>query len=158
MFHRFRYEAKYYRTLSRVPLHVRMKLDLAGAKISLADWLAFDFAERKVLCHLPCASDEEKAVFTAYLNFLSRKYRGLPVAPTEALDSSLWEQAAVPEPVRAKSAESNGIVTPKEWLGWQSPQRYALYKTAVSKSQPEAFADVLDELRHAKKIAAEADG
>ena len=154
MFHRFRYEAEYYSTLSRLPLYVRMKLDLTGVKVSLADWLAFDFAERTVLCHLPCASDEERAVFKAYLDFLSQKYRGAPVPLTEVLDSSLWEQAQVPEAVREKSAESNGIVTSKEWLGWETHQRYALYKTAVSKSQPEAFADVLDELRRTKNVAA----
>ncbi len=153
MFHRFRYEAEYYPTLSRLPLHVRMKLDVTGVKISLNDWLSFNFAERTVLCHLPCASDEEKAVFTAYLDFLSQKYSGAPVQMTEVMDSALWEQQSlVPEPVRKKSAES-GVVTTNEWLGWQSHQRYALYKTAISKSQPEAFADVLDELRQKRKLA-----
>src|SRR5437879_13659951 len=83
MFHHFRYEAEYYPTLSRLPLDVRMKLDVTGLKISLDDWLSFSFAERTVLCHLPCASDEEKSAFRAYLDFLSLKYRGAPVAVTE---------------------------------------------------------------------------
>jgi len=65
MFHHFRYEAEYYPTLSRLPLDVRMKLDVTGLKISLDDWLSFSFAERTVLCHLPCASDEEKSAFRA---------------------------------------------------------------------------------------------
>lgn len=154
MFHRFRYEAQYYPTLSRLPLHVRMKLDLTGTKISLNDWLSFGFEERMVLCHLPCASDDEKKAFVAYLDFLSRKYRDAPVALTEVVDSALWEQSLVPEPVREKSAESGSVVTAGEWLGWQWHQRYALYKTAISKSQPEVFADVLDELREARKLAA----
>jgi len=152
MFHRFSYEAEYYPTLSRLPLHMRMKLDLTGVKISLNDWLSISFAERAVLCHLPCASDEEKAVFTAYLDFLSQKYRGVPVQMTEIMDSALWEQSVVPEPVRQKSAAS-GVVTTSEWLGWQAHQRYALYKTAISKSQPEAFAGVLGELRQKRKLA-----
>ncbi len=84
---------------------MRMKLDLTGVKISLKDWLSISFAERTVLCHLPCASDEEKAVLTAYLDFLSQKYRGVPVQMTEIMDSALWEQSLVPEPVRKKSAE-----------------------------------------------------
>jgi hypothetical protein len=45
-------------------------------------------------------------------------------------------------------------VTIEEWRRWQPLQRYALYKTAISKSQPEAFADVLDELRAASTLAA----
>jgi hypothetical protein len=151
MFHRFRYEAEYYPTLSRLPLHVRMKLDVTGVKISLNDWLSFSFAERTVLCHLPCASDEEKVVFTAYLDFLSQKYRNVPVQMTEVMDRGLWEQSLVPEAVRKRSAELE-VVTATEWLGWQSHQRYALYKTATSKSQPEAFTDVLDELRQKRKL------
>ncbi len=154
MFHRFRYEARFYPTLSRVPLDVRMKLDLAGVKISLKDWLAFSFEERAALCHLPCAAEEERNVFTAYLNFLSAKYTGAPLAATEALNSALWESAAVPEAVRQKSLESGAAVGAEEWRNWDSHQRYALYKTAVSKSQPEAFADVLDELRRRAELAA----
>jgi len=154
MFHRFRYEASFYPTLSRVPLDVRMKLDLTGAKISLKDWLAFSFEERTVLCHLPCASEEERNVFTAYLNFLSSKYAGAPLTSTEVLDSTLWESSQVPEPVRQKSAESGGAVGAEEWRNWDSHQRYALYKSAISKSQPEAFADVLDELRRRGKCGA----
>ncbi len=106
MFHRFRYEAEYYPTLNRLPLHVRMKLDVAGLKISLDDWLSFSFVERTVLCHLPCALDEEKSAFRAYLDFLAKRYRGEPVSVTEAMDSALWEGSRVPGPVREKSSES----------------------------------------------------
>jgi hypothetical protein len=35
MFHRYNYEAEYYSALTRVPLDVRRKLDLAGIKIAL---------------------------------------------------------------------------------------------------------------------------
>lgn len=154
MFHRFRHEARYYPTLSRVPLDVRMKLDLTGAKISLNDWLSFGFEERTVLCHLPCSSEEEKSVFTAYLNFLSSKHTGASVGTTEALDAVLWDSMHVPEEVRQKSAESGSAVDDNEWRNWDSHQRYALYKTAVSRSQPEAFDDVLEELRRRGEFGA----
>jgi len=147
MFHRFRYEAEFYPTLSRLPLHVRMKLDIAGVKISLKDWLAYSFEERSVLCHLPVESAEECRVFAAYLDFLSRKYQGKPVEITEAMDSALWDGAQVPEPVAQKSAACSNTVDLSEWRSWQAHQRHALYKTAISKNQPEAFGGVLEELR-----------
>jgi hypothetical protein len=50
-----------------------------------------------------------------------------------------------------KSADSNAAVTPEEWAQWQNHDRYALYKTATSTSQPEAFALVLEELRGRRK-------
>jgi len=148
MFHRFRYESEFYPTLSRVPLHVRMKLDLTGIKISLNDWLAFSLEERTVLCHLPVDVAEEKQALVRYLDFLSRKYRGAPVATTEAINSSLWDDPnRIPGPVEQRSVEKNQSVTVEEWARWKSHQRYALYKTAISKSDPEQFFAVLAELR-----------
>lgn len=155
MFHRFRYEAEFYPTLSRIPLHVRMKLDVIGLKITLKDWLACSFEERSVLCHLPIESNEEKETFAAYLDFLSRRDKGQPVEVTVAMDSVLWNQTDVPAPVAQKSASCFNTITIEEWRRWQPLQRYALYKTAISKSQPEAFAVVLDELRASSKLAAE---
>ena len=147
MFHRFRYEAEFYPLLSRIPLHVRMKLDLTGIRISLKDWLAFDFAERAALCHLPCRLPDERQAFVEYLDFLSRKYCATPVVVTNASDSALWDRARLPEPVRKKSADSFQPVTPQEWSNWKFHERYALYKTAISQSQPDAFARLLEQLR-----------
>ena len=148
MFHRFRYESEFYPTLSRVPLHVRMKLDLIGVKISLSDWLSFSFEERTALCHLPVDINDEKQAFASYLDFLSRKYRGAPAAMTQALSSSLWDDPnRIPHSVAQKIVEKGQSVTGQEWARWKSHQRYALYKTAISKSDPEQFFAVLAELR-----------
>jgi hypothetical protein len=151
MFHRYRYEAEFYPMLNRIPLDVRMKLDLTGIKISLKDWLTCGIEERAVLCHLPVNTAEERQVFAAYLGFLSCKYRGQPAELTEVLDSNLWNSSEVPAPVTQKTASCFTNIMLDEWQTWEPHQRYALYKTAISKSQPEAFADILDELRTAKK-------
>ena len=63
MFHRFQYEKDFYPDLERLPLHVRMKLDLAGIKLSLKQWLAFHIEERTAICHLPVDHEDEKQVF-----------------------------------------------------------------------------------------------
>jgi hypothetical protein len=153
MFYRFGYEAEFYSALSRVPLHVRMKLDLIGIKISLKDWLAFSIEERTVLCHLPIDTNDERQAFCSYLDFLSNKYRGAPLTTTDVMNSSLWDPAEVPDPVLQKSVGMSPALTLAEWSHWQDHERYALYKTAVSKSQPEAFESILKELRNAKNCA-----
>ena len=128
-----------------------MKLDVTGVKISLKDWLAFDIEERNVLCHLPVETEEEKKTFASYLDFLSRRYRGGPVATTVAISNSLCNSALrVPAPVAGKNAPQTPPVTIEEWRRWKSYQRYALYKTALSKSDPEQFFAVLKELRELK--------
>lgn len=150
MFHRFRYEAEFYPSLSRIPLHVRMKLDLTGVKISLKDWLAWNLEERAALCHLPIESEEEQHIFADYIDFLCRRYRDKRAESAERLDCARWNVGGIPPEVARKSAACLNTVTLSEWQSWEPHQRYALYKTAVSKSQPEAFADILDELRSAK--------
>ena len=134
MFHRYQHESDIYPSLSRIPLDVRLKLDVTGIKIALTDWLAFSIEERTVLCHLPIETEEERQAFTSYLDFLSR--------------SSLWDNPhQVPEPIAAKSAPLTPPVTVNEWSRWKSYQRYALYKTALSKGDPGQFFAVLKELR-----------
>ena len=157
MFHQFQYESEYYPTLSRVPLDVRMKLDVTGTKISLRDWLALDFAERTVFCHLPIESAEERQAFVAYMDFLSHRYRNKSVETAAALNSALWSPSRVPEPVIEKSVSRAGAVTPEEWARWQSHERYALYKTATSTKQPEAFVQILAELRRSKSAQPKVD-
>jgi hypothetical protein len=152
MFHRYLYESDVYPSLSRIPLYVRMKLDLTGIKISLKLWLQFSIQERTVLCHLPVETEEEKRAFSAYVDFLSRRYSDASVATTVALSSSLWDTSNhVPAAVLDRSSGSGRAISLEEWTRWQSHQRYALYKTAVSKSDPQQFFDVLKELRELKR-------
>jgi hypothetical protein len=150
MFYRYQHESDIYPTLSRIPLHVRMKLDLTGIKIALKDWLAFSLEERTVLCHLPIDSDEEKQAFAAYVDFLSRRYCGIPPARTVAVSNSLWNGLEVPAAVADKRAAQTPPVTVDEWRRWKFHQRYALYKTALSQSDPAQFFAVLKELRETK--------
>lgn len=148
MFYRFAYESEFYATLSRVPMSVRMKMDLTGVKISLDDWLAFSFEERMVLCHLPVDTEEEKQVFISYLDFLSRGYCGGPMDLTQALDSSLWNDLSqVPPAVAEKSTLKGRGVAREEWTRWKFHERYAVYKTAIAKRDTEAFFALLSELR-----------
>jgi hypothetical protein len=150
MFYRFHYEKAFYPNLDRLPLHVRMKLDLAGIKLSLKQWLAFHIEERNAICHLPIEQEEEKQAFKDYVNFLSRRYCHAPAQELPPMEP-LWEFSDhVPAPVRERSGDNGKAVTLDEWIGWASHQRYALYKTAVSKSEPENFFAVLGELRKAE--------
>jgi hypothetical protein len=152
MFYRYQHESDIYPTLSRIPLHVRMKLDLTGIKLALKDWLAFSIEERTVLCHLPVESTEEKQAFASYVDFLSRHYRGAAVATTTAMSSSLWNNGLeVPVAVAGKRSTRTPPVTLEEWRRWKFHQRYALYKTALSQSDPEQFFALLKELRESKE-------
>lgn len=147
MFYRFEFEAEFYPTLERVPFHVRMKLDLAGVRVSLSTWRAFSLEERRALCHLPADTDEEKEVFAAFLAALAEARAGVEAERCPALDPDGWAAASVPDSVAVRSEREGVPVTPAEWSRWAAHERYALYKTALSKD-PELFRLALRELRH----------
>ncbi|MCY4487962.1 MAG: hypothetical protein OXF11_12740 [Deltaproteobacteria bacterium] len=146
MFYRFEFEAAFYPTLERLPFHVRMKLDVTGIRVSLNTWRAFSMEERWVLCHLPADTDEERRVFAAFLDALAHARAGVEAERCPVLDAAAWAAAAVPEAVAARSAAESTRVTPAEWSRWAGHERYALYKTALSKD-PELFQQALQELR-----------
>ena len=147
MFHRYQYEAEFYPTLSRLPLDVRRKLDLTGIKLSLKDWQSFSIEERTILCHLAVDSADEAQALSHYVDFLSRRYFGKATEKTTPLDPTLWQPSNVPQPVIERSTVLGQPVATDEWRHWPCHDRYALYKTAVSQSQPEAFEQVLRQLR-----------
>ena len=148
MFYRYRFESEIYPSLSRIPLHVRMKLDLTGVKISLKDWLVFSMEERGVLCHLPVETEEEKKNFSSFLDFLSRRYLGEKVALVPPAADPPWDSPGrIPDSVQARSKETERPVMPAEWSGWDLCQRYAVYKLSISKNEPEKFNEALQEFR-----------
>jgi hypothetical protein len=148
MFYRYSYESEIYPDLSRVPLHVRMKLDLTGVKISLKGWLAFSLEERWALCHLPVETEEEKKNFSSYLDFLSRRYFGEKVALVPAVTDPPWEDpSCIPESVEGMSQKKGRPITLREWSRWNIHQRYALFKVSTSKNEPEEFYGLLSEFR-----------
>ncbi len=148
MFYRYRFESEIYPSLSLIPLHVRLKLDLTGVKISLKGWLAFSLEERWAVCHLPVETEEERKTFSSYLDFLSRRYLGENAASVPPITDPPWEDLGrVAEPVQAKSKKIGKAVTLKEWSQWNLLQRYALFKLSISKNEPELFYEALREFR-----------
>ena len=148
MFYRYRFESEIYPSLGLIPLHVRMKLDITGIKISLKTWQAFSLEERWALCHLPVETEEERGNFFSYIAFLTRRYFGEEPARVPTETDLPWEDPGrVPEPVRARSEGIDRPVTLEEWAQWNAYQRFALFKLAVSRNKPEEFYQALGEFR-----------
>ncbi|MEE9549363.1 MAG: nitrate reductase associated protein [Candidatus Binatia bacterium] len=148
MFYRYNFESEIYPSLSLIPLHVRMKLDITGIKTSLKTWLVFSMEERWVLCHLPVETEEERENFSSYIAFLTRRYVGEEPSRVQAVTDPPWEDSGqVPDSVRAKNDGIDCPVTLEEWSQWNACQRFALCKLSVSKNEPEKFYQALLEFR-----------
>lgn len=148
MFYRFGFEHEIYPSLSQIPLHLRMKLDLTGVKLTLNVWLALTLEEREVLCHLPVDTEEERRAFTSYIDFLCFRHIGERVASTPRIADAPWEDLnCVPDSMRAKTQGAGETVTLEEWTQWNRYQRYALFKLSISKNEPNQFYEALREFR-----------
>jgi hypothetical protein len=148
MFFEFEHEVQWHADLRRLPLYVRMKLDRAGLKLTLDQWLAFAVEERRVICHLPVEDPEELRTFVEYLGYLCKNRHASALKTQPSLSPALWNTARhIPPAVLDISRESGRVIGLDEWTRWQSHARYGLYKTATSKNEPEKFFALLKELR-----------
>jgi hypothetical protein len=151
MFYRYRFESQIYSSLSRIPLHVRMKLDLAGLKISLQTWLALSPEGRWTLCHLPADTQEEREVFAAFLNWLCR-HSSVAGADQVSPADPLWEQGdRIPDAVVSKARQWGLTLALDEWAGWNLCERYAVVKLSSSQYEVEKFYEAVEEFSQRRR-------
>ena len=147
VFLHFDFERDMYATLSCVPLAVRRKLDLAGLKISLADWQGLPRADRLALCHLQVDTPEDLDVYReVFRDFAARAGATLKRLPD--LTPAEWAPGEVPARVAARAAELGRAVEIDAWRNLGEEARYCLWKYASTKDDgakvAALFAETLD--------------
>ena len=112
-----------------IPLIVRMKLDLIGARIHLADWRALDPSDCKFLIAAPVNSS---GAIVEYLDTLSgmlaRRARGrIERIPPAQMDGTCWLAKAEPVTVTVFRKQ---VGLQSEWLSLTRFERYLLCHAA----------------------------
>lgn len=123
------FEAEYADSLAFIPLAVRRKLDLAGAKISLSQWSALSFDARRALLLDPVSETTSASLWKSLLD-ASLREAGAEGSKAIAVDESpSWNDLRrVPHDVTAQ-ASSVGIQIPLEaWASLDELFRFALAK------------------------------
>jgi len=145
VYRRFAFEGDIHASLACVPLVVRRKLDLAGLKISLAGWQTLPRHERLALCHLPADTGEDVAVYAEVLRGCSAR-AGVPLSPLPGapVSSGDWSAPAVIERVRARLGP--GAIDEAAVARLGEEERYALYKLAEPRREPEKLVLLAREL------------
>lgn len=129
MFRHFDFETDLTDDLELIPITVRRKLDASGVKLHLEEWKALTIAERRALCHLPIATDEETSVFAAILGEMVSRACGRPpesMAPNRALA----DPAAAPLPAKIIELIGKHHLDATAWERFDFDGRYALIKLA----------------------------
>lgn len=128
--HLFAFENDFVVTLRCIPMAVRLKLDLAGVKVSLRQWSRFSADERRELLLQPCETPREVALYRERLIELIAARTGDGVTPLPLGSTVPWDQTLkLPESVRA-FAESVGVepVGDADWAALHPLQRFVLLK------------------------------
>ncbi len=141
MFRLFKFEKDIDDRLELVPMTVRRKFDLVGLKIHLEQWTALTLAERRVVCHLPAESPEEREVLAAFLKQAIMQHTGAkPPAMAPAADAvAALIPARVAEMIARHHFESS------RWRDFDAEQRFALEKCA---KDPDRFLAAWNEFTH----------
>jgi hypothetical protein len=126
----FGYEQDKYYPLRRIPMVMRLKLDLCGIKLAIGDWSKFSRDEREALVMMPYATQSDIAAIRKRLQELIAAYQGDSTETAAVGKDAPWADTfAVPDSV-SKQIQALGIPgpTPEQWAGLTDLQRFALLK------------------------------
>ncbi len=125
----FAFEADFADRLPCIPMAVRRKLDLAGAKISLAQWTHLPLDTRRALLSDPVADETSAELWKQMLDSALRESGTDPSKSLPIESSPPWsDTATVPSEVAAQTAACGFRISPAQWAGLDELTRFALCK------------------------------
>jgi hypothetical protein len=125
----FQFEQDKYYALRRIPMVIRMKLDLCGIKLSIRDWSKFSRPDREQLVDMACDSADQIAAFRARLTGLIEAIGGDSVSVEVDPDPAWRHPERVPPGVQQEIA-ALGLPAPSQaqWAALSPLQRFAMIK------------------------------
>jgi hypothetical protein len=127
----FGHELELLGNLRRFPLIVRYKLDCAEVAISLAQWQALSYSERRELALLPAMTDAERKAYKMRLDELAFEHFRQPfdVAEQDPVPSQYAPGALLPAYV-IEALENEGLRPPSaaQWHALSGLARFGLLK------------------------------
>jgi hypothetical protein len=142
----FKFEEDLGDRLACLPMAVRYKLDAAGIKLHLKQWVGLPEDERRKLLGWPFTSKADVATFAKEITALLQAHAGSapdvfdPVEHPEWLDSD-----RLPEAVRARGEALGVTLSPSHWARLSPLQRFALVKLSRPKHDAAKLRPALEE-------------
>jgi hypothetical protein len=143
----FQFEQDKYYALRRIPMAMRIKLDLCGVKLSIRDWSKFSREDREVLADMSYESQQQLFAF---------RTRVMELIAAIAGDSAETHPCARPAPWEIRDEISSqvgrqmitlGVPEPTlvQWAALSDLQRYALVKLTREGAKNEKLPAALKE-------------
>ena len=129
-----------------LPMAVRFKLDTAGVKVQVQEWVGLPEEERQALLAWPCDSKEDVTRFAERITSLVEAHTGNAPDLFTPLDYPEWrDPESLPEAVRARALELGVTLTSDRWAMLSPLQRFALVKLSRPKHDAAKLRPVLEE-------------
>jgi hypothetical protein len=128
--HLLQYEQDKYYPLRRIPMIMRMKLDLCGVKLTIGDWSKFSREDREQLVMMPYGTQDDIAAIRRRLLELVAAVDGDSIATDPVALPAPWTlTASVPDQIgRQMAALGLAAPTSAQWQALTDMQRFALLK------------------------------
>lgn len=112
-----------------IPMVVRLKLDLAGIKLSLASWCRISADERLALATLDCNTPGEKRYYRQLLTAIVFRTTGEAPVEIPVETTPPWERCdVVPSILQEHASLYDWFIDNLTWAGLSRLQRFALLK------------------------------
>ena len=135
-----------------IPMIVRFKMDLAGIKLKLAEWVKFKTDERIRLASMACTSAEEILEYRNYLKSLILHHTGAEATPLVVNSHPAWaNKSAVPNDLKEHAEKYDSLLSTSQWAALTNLQRFALLKLIKEGHENKNFPIAMREFGLAKK-------
>jgi hypothetical protein len=143
----FRFEQDKYYALRRIPMAMRIKLDLRGVKLSIRDWSKFSREDREALAGMPYESPEQLLAFRTRVIVLIAAIAGDSTQTPPCPRPAPWEiTEEIPAQVVCQTAALGARgPTRAQWAALSGLQRYALVKLTRKGAKNEKLPAALKE-------------
>jgi hypothetical protein len=126
----FAFELDFAGTLRCIPMVVRLKLDLAGIKLTLRQWSRFGLSERQELVRRPCDTETAIESYRRYVLELIAVWADEPAVDMPVDPQPIWAATdSVPDRL-LRHARDLDLPPPtlEQWRAITPLQRFALFK------------------------------
>jgi hypothetical protein len=125
----FAFETYMERTLEYMPMSVRMRLELCGFKLTLAQWCGLPLTVRQTLLDLDCDTAEEILRTRRYVESTIAAFQLGPLTPLQC-DPQGWSARSRIPAVLVAALNALGLprLDRAAWSGLGNVQRFALLK------------------------------
>ncbi len=143
----FDFERDFAGSLRCIPMVVRLKLDLAGVKLSLRQWSRFTLADREALVGAPRETPAQAQAYHDLLARLITERADEPLVDLPPPAAPEWDQLAAP-PARVTAQAAALGLSAVDWTPWPSLsrlQRFSLCKLSRPDHDNDNFVPALVE-------------